>query len=229
MLVKEIRSRLQTQLDIDHLVEKIEDREIDIEEHGKNATFKKLTITHLPYETSRIWRINLEKEIKGLSTANKTGEIALAILKEKFLNVYMIELKSTIKDRILKEIQGKIEDSISRFYFLLSLNSDKDNDRFKNLKIRFIALIFSQRPKDKNITSTTAPNFADIYSHKFENIHKIFREGGGQLKCVTILDQDLRVPLKFFCEGFDKTTGSMKVSFNDLEREVKKIRARNSS
>jgi hypothetical protein len=227
MLVKDIRSRLQTQLDINHLVEKIEGREIDIEEHGKNAAFKKLTITHLPSETSRIWRINLEKEIKGLSTANKTGEIALAILKNNFLNVYIIELKSTIKDHTLKQIQAKIEDSISRFYFLLSLNSDKDHERFKNLKIRFIALIFSQPPKDKNITSTTDPNFAKIYGHQFENIHKIFRERGGQLKCVTILDQDLRVPLKFFCEGFDKTTGSMKISFNNIEKEVKKIRASN--
>jgi hypothetical protein len=107
MLVKDIRSRLQSQLDINHLIEKIEGREIDIEEHGKNAIFKKLTITHLPSETSRIWRINLEKEIKGLSTANKTGEIALAILKHKFLDVYLIELKSTIKDHTLKEIQGK--------------------------------------------------------------------------------------------------------------------------
>jgi hypothetical protein len=131
-------------------------------------------ITHLPCDQYRIWRINLEKEIKGISTANKTGEIALAILKDKYLNVYIIELKSTIKDKTLKEIQGKIEDSISRFYFLLSLNSDKDHERFKNLKIRFIALIFSQPPKDKNITSTTDSNFENIYGPKFENIHKNF-------------------------------------------------------
>jgi hypothetical protein len=54
---------------------------------------------------------------------------------------------------------------------------------------------------------------------------KIFRAKGGQLKCVTILDHDLRVPLKFFSEGFDKTTGSMEISFNDIEKEIKKIRA----
>ncbi len=41
-----------------------------------------------------------------------------------------------IKDTALKAIQEKIQDSINRFYFLLLLNSDKDHDIFKNLKIR---------------------------------------------------------------------------------------------
>jgi hypothetical protein len=216
--VKDIRSLLQTQLNNERWVEKVDSEAIDIEEKNANATFKKLTITNLPYDDKhRIWRINLEKNIKGLSTANKTGEIALAILKNKYLNVYIIELKSTIRDKALREIRGKIEDSISRFYFLLSLNSDTEHEKFKDLKIRFIALIFSQPPKEKNITNTTDPEFFNIYD--------IFRKKGGLLECKTILDQDLRIPLKFFSESFDKTTGSMEIGFSDIEHEIKNIRA----
>jgi hypothetical protein len=74
------------------------------------------------------------------------------------LNVYIIELKSTIRDKALREIRGKIEDSISRFYFLLSLNNDTEHEKFKDLKIRFIALIFSQPPKEKNISSDKTAN-----------------------------------------------------------------------
>jgi len=136
MYVKDIRQQLKEQLDINKLVEKVDNDELSIMELSKNAKLKKLTITNLPYNKCQIWRINLEKRILGLSSANKTGEIALVILKNKYLNVYIIELKSMIKDTILKAIKEKIQDSISRFYFLLSLNSEKDHEIFKNLKIR---------------------------------------------------------------------------------------------
>ncbi|MEK8019605.1 MAG: hypothetical protein VSS75_022245 [Candidatus Parabeggiatoa sp.] len=219
MFVTEIRRKLQTQLDINKLVEKVDSPEISILETGKNAKLKKLTITHLPYEgneKNKIWRINLEQEVKGLSTANKTGELALAVLKNNYLNVYIIELKSAIKDPTLKAIQGKVEHSISRFYFLLSLNSDKDHEIVKNLKIRFIALVFFDG-HDKT-TNTTDPDF--------ENIYRIFRKRGGQLECQTILDNNLRIPVKFFSEGFDKVACSMKMNFSDIENEIKKIRGR---
>jgi len=111
--------------------------------------------------------------------------------------------------------QEKIQDSISRFYFLLSLNSDKDHRAiFKDLKIRFIALIFFDG-HDKT-TSTTDPDF--------ENIYEVFKNRGGKLSCNTILDSGLPIPIKFFSEGFNKTTGSMKINFSDIENEIKKIR-----
>jgi hypothetical protein len=73
MFVKDIRQQLQIQLAINKLVEKVDKCDIYITENGKNVKLKKLTITHLPYDKHRIWRINLENRIQGLSTANKTG------------------------------------------------------------------------------------------------------------------------------------------------------------
>jgi hypothetical protein len=218
MYVKYIRQQLQEKLgsSIYQLVEKVLDSEISITENSKNAKFKKLTLTHLPpHEKYPIWRVNLENRIPGLSTANKTGEIALVILKNKYLNVYLIELKSMIKDTTLKAIQDKIQDSINRFYFLLSLNSEKDHEIFKlkDLKIRFIALVFFDG-HDKT-TSTTDPDF--------ENIYEVFKKRGGKLSCNTLLDRII-IPVKFFSEDFDKTTGSMKINFSDIENEIKRIR-----
>jgi hypothetical protein len=193
MYVKDIRQQLQKKLGLSiyKLVENVLDSEISIIETGKNVKLKKLTLTHLPFEKCRIWRINLETRIPGLSTANKTGEIALVILKNNYLNVYLIELKSMIKDTTLNAIQEKIQDSINRFYFLLLLNSDKDHEIFKNLKIRFIALVFFDG-HDKT-TSTTEP------------IYKIFKKRGGQLACNTLLEKGLSIPIKFFSDNFDKT------------------------
>ncbi|MEN8216280.1 MAG: hypothetical protein ABFS56_07865 [Pseudomonadota bacterium] len=118
------------------------------------------------------------------------------------------------KDTTLKTIKEKIQDSISRFYFLLSLNSEKDHEIFRGLKIRFIALVFFDG-HDKT-TSTTDPDF--------DNIYEVFKKRGGQLSCNTLLDSGLIIPVKFFSEGFDKITGSMEINFSDIENEVKSIR-----
>jgi transposase-like protein len=221
MFIKDLRKQLQLKIGLEpnKLVEPIKCSEIQIIETQKNAKLKQVTITHLPYEKYQIWRINLEKEIQGLSTANKTGEIALAILNKNYLNVYLIELKSAINNPTLKKIQPKFEDSMSRFYFLLSLNSDKDHENFNNLKIRFRALVFFNGHDNIN---TSVPDFENV----FENIYKIFLNRGGYLSCETILDDNLRIPLKFFSEGFNKTTGSLEMSFSDIENDINKIRSK---
>ena len=65
-------------------------------------------------------------------------------------------------------------------------------------------------------TSTTDPYFEDIY--------EVFKNGRcGNLSCNTLLDDSLIIPIKFFSEGFDKTTGSMKINFSDIENEIKSI------
>lgn len=215
MYVKDIRQQLQEKLgSIYQLVEKVKSSEISIIENGKNAKLKKLTLTHLPFEKYPIWRINLENRMPGLSTAHKTGEIALVILKNNYLNVYLIELKSMIKETSLKAIQDKIQDSINRFYFLLLLNSDKDHELFKfnELKIRFVALIFFDGHFKINKTNEL----------QLENIYQVFQNRGGQLSCNTLLEKGLMIPVKFFSENFDKTTGFMKMNFGFITNEISK-------
>jgi hypothetical protein len=81
MYVKDIRQQLQKKLGLSiyKLVENVLDSEISIIETGKNVKLKKLTLTHLPSEKCKIWRINLENRIPRLSTANKTGDFPVTL------------------------------------------------------------------------------------------------------------------------------------------------------
>jgi len=51
----------------------------------------------------------------------------------------------------------------------------------------------------------------------------VFKKRGGKLSCNTLLDRII-IPVKFFSEDFDKTTGSMKINFSDIDNEIKRIR-----
>lgn len=81
-----------------------------------------------------------------------------------------------------------------------------------------VYIIELKSTKHDKTTSTTDPDF--------ENIYRIFRKRGGQLECQTILDNNLRIPVKFFSEGFDKAAGSMKMNFSNIENEIKRIRGK---
>lgn len=138
LLVKEIRAKIQKQLTYRSFVVKITTDKIQIEElknKGKGAgKLKKVILNDFPYTDNEgkgwSWKIDLERNIPGLSTSNKTVDVALAILQQKRLEVYLVELKSEINDHELTDILGKFQDSISRFYFLLLLNDSHDHKNF---------------------------------------------------------------------------------------------------
>jgi hypothetical protein len=189
MYVKEIRQKLQRKLadELHKFVVKIETDEIEIiEEKNRSAgQLQKVTIKGIPCDEYTIWRINLEHEVQGLSRIeNRTVEIALAFIEKRktdFLTVNLIELKSRIDDKYLAEIIKKLGDSISRFYFLLSLNDSNDHKAFPNLQIRFMGVVFynGKEKLDKNHPSSE------------DKIHKNFKDKSqGQkslLECGTLL------------------------------------------
>lgn len=57
-----------------------------------------------------------------------------------------------------------------------------------------------------------------------ENIYEVFKNRSGKIVCNTILDDGLIIPLKFFSENFDKSTATMKMDFNGIEKEIQNIR-----
>jgi hypothetical protein len=226
MLVKNIRKELQKKLGTSpcHFVTPIVSEMTEIEEsknRGDAGTLQKVIIYDIPIndDSYKIWRINLENEVQGLSSSNRTGETALAVVKvgkKAYLDVYLIELKSQIKDKRhdLRNILKKFGDSISRFYFLLSLNENDDHKAFPNLEIRFNGLVFY------NGKAQLESNYPD----KNDEIHQIFKndQQTGMLLCETILDRQ-KIPIKFI-KNFDEQTGSIKISFMALEQEITKIR-----
>jgi hypothetical protein len=218
LLVKEIRAKIQEQLTRRAFVVTITTDKIQIEElknKGKGAgKLKKVILNNFPYtdEFPRgwSWKIELEKNVPGLSTSNKTVDVALAILRKKRLDVYLVELKSEINDHELTDILGKFQDSISRFYFLLLLNDSHDHKNFPpNLRIQFKGVIFYNGKGE---------------AHKNERIHQIFKNKtqAGKLECETILGKD-KIPIKFCSKNFDKTTGLLEINFNDILTELKQV------
>jgi len=218
LLVKQIRVQIQQQLTRRAFVVKITTDKIQIEElknKGKGAgKLKKVIVNDFPYTDdsgrSWSWKINLEKNVPGLSTANKTVDVALAILRKNRLDVYLVELKSEIDDHELTDILGKFQDSISRFYFLLLLNDSSDHKNFPpNLRIQFKGIVFYNGKGE---------------AHQNERIHQIFNHEtqAGKLECETLLGKD-KIPIKFVANNFDKTTGLIEISFKDILTALKQV------
>jgi hypothetical protein len=217
LLVKEVRAKIQEQITRREFVVKIVTSQIHIEElknKGKKGSgkLKKVILNDFPYtdDSGRCWswKIDLERHIPGLSTSNKTVDVALAIMRKKRLEVYLIELKSELDDHELTDILGKFQDSISRFYFLLLLNDSNDHKNFpNNLRIQFKGVVFYNGKGD---------------AHQTEKIHQIFKNKtqSGKLECETLLGKD-KIPVTFCSKNFDKTTGLIEISFNDIVNKLK--------
>ncbi|KHD05751.1 hypothetical protein PN36_18970 [Candidatus Thiomargarita nelsonii] len=224
MLVSQIRYELQKELGKkpDAFVVEITTDRIEIVERKnvgkrKSGVLKKVIINNIPCDNSayHIWRINLENKVQGFSPlgeGNKTVDIALAFVKgkkiKKFLNVFLIELKSEIKDILLEETLKKFEDSISRFYFLLSINDHDSYEEFKGLKIRFAGIVFY------NGRGSATQD---------DRIHAVFNKTAqkGLLECQTLLGK-LKIPLKFF-KNFESQTGTIQIRFEEMEKEINQL------
>ncbi len=219
LTIKFVRDNLLNKLTKHRFVIKIVEATVEIEElknaggKKKEGTLQKVVINNFPctdYNNYRSWRINLENEVTGLSTSNRTVEAALAILnlREKCLNVYLIELKSTINDKVLDAVYKKILASISRFYFLLLLN---DHNQFRDYTIQFKGVVFYNGGKNLDATYT--------YRNGGDKILQIFKNSGqaGTMKCQTVLGEH-QIPVKFFSNNFDKKKGSIEISFDEISK-----------
>lgn len=148
-LIKKITSSSSDKLFVETLVAP---PHIEVEETGAKAELKKVRIENLPKqeEGNLFWLIHLEKEIQGFNKVNgKTVEAALLHLKGTSLTAYFIELKS---NRIATyDLKEKIEDSISRLFFILLLQLWQKEPNFLEWKVsyRYVLCFRSASDLDK--------------------------------------------------------------------------------
>ncbi|MEM9542190.1 MAG: hypothetical protein AAGA60_22195 [Cyanobacteria bacterium P01_E01_bin.42] len=197
-----------------------------------------LSDNNLKKGIERIWRINLEKEVKGsegFKTSAKTTEIALLILKKRrsskyTLYVILIELKTqlTIKEFTesrrkkdkdekagqLRAIAEKFRCSINRMCMLLTLNNHKNPTRgFANddISIEFKGVIFYN-------TSSIDESKIEKNSDD-EKMYRILQRENNLLTLKTILDRKDKMEIRFFRNKNTKLE-SMSIEFQEILEQL---------
>lgn len=230
-----IRNKFHKALAKVKLIEEIslDDKFIGIKERNEKAKLKQVKITELNYpnekfKIEKIWRINLEEEIFGISTRYKTTEVALLVLQKHLesnsyrLNIILIEMKSSlqlkknqlgeIKSSSIEDIHEKFRNTMNRMYMLLTLNNYGNPDKNYNLSsiyINFKGAIFYGRNeiKEADIRNDNEQTFYDILEGKIEEKRNL-------LTCSTILSDNDKIKVKSF-SGMDNQ-GSINVKMEDL-------------
>ncbi|EDZ91768.1 MULTISPECIES: hypothetical protein [Limnospira] len=203
-----------------------DDEIIEIEENkNKNYSNNRLVsikIDQLDYHNDKstvekIWKVDLEKPIPGISTQSKTPECAILVLQkyqdttqnlidEKIyrLMIILIELKSSINvknyhDSVLKNIEGKFADGMSRMYILLTLNNHLNpiqGYHQETIYIDFQGILFY-------LKSNLIDNNSQLYS--------ILNNQTDLLTCRTLLREQDKIKIKHL-----KVTNQMTISLETL-------------
>ena len=197
MRVNEVRSKLQKALGNHYKFVQVleEDKWVIDEKHNfrESGFLQTVRITDIPIhdKDKRFWLLDkLEsKDISGFVTQSKTVEAILLRFskKKKRLTVFMVEMKSGIRNDTLEKILGKFEDSISRFYMLLCLNDNLHTKEFEGTVIDFKGIVFF------NNDSTDSKS---RHRAKYDEINKIFKRKKGKIWCETEIDP-IKISVKF--------------------------------
>ncbi|MCU0444198.1 MAG: hypothetical protein MUE85_04715 [Microscillaceae bacterium] len=163
-----------------------------------------------------VLKINLEKDIEGISTKHKTPEVALLILQEfdnSFkLNVILIELKSTLDNKKVKDCEDKFRCAINRMYMLLHFFDYERYGRAKNIYIEFKGIVmYNNIMTDINDESGLGKIFLNYQSNM------INQKRDSTLSLVSIISDNEKVAVKFFANpDQEKQKNSFHISLKDL-------------
>lgn len=197
-----------------------EDEIIEIKEKNKDAKLKKVFIQGLNYvdaksTVERIWKIDLEKRIRGIENDRKTTECAILVLQKYDssyrLNILLIELKSSIDNEELPNIEEKFSCAMSRVYMLLVLNNHlnpKQGFHEKEIYIDFKGILFYRTfSARKKLEENNDSQLLEI----IKNDNK-----SGILTCETILNKEDKIKIKCSCHpGIDSET-EIRIDLKDL-------------
>ncbi len=211
--VSSLRDKLHKALAKEEFIVEIpitEDEIIEITESSKGAKLKKVFIQKLDYsdnksKVEKIWKIDLQKNLSGISTSGATPECAILVL-QKYESIYrlkilLIELKSSIDNEKLEEIRNKFSCAMSRIYMLLVLNNHLNLTKGyseEEIYIDFKGILFYIK---NNLKGEYDREFHEIFNH----------DSSGSLTCETILNKEDKIKVKFFCWQDEKT-----ISLQDL-------------
>ncbi|MEA5552508.1 hypothetical protein VB713_16320 [Anabaena cylindrica UHCC 0172] len=192
-----------------------DDEVIEITEDSSTAKLKKVCVHELNYcdeksQVERIWKINLEKNIPGISTSSKTTECAILVLQKyessHRLNIILIELKSSIDNKELEKIEEKFSSAMSRVCMLLVLNNHlnlKQGYNEEEIYLDFKGILFYKTFSEKR--KLEGDRNSQLYLI-LKNYNK-----SGILTCQTILTDQDKIKVQCFCH-----------QDNDLETEIRR-------
>ncbi|MFM2379580.1 MAG: hypothetical protein RLZZ143_2159 [Cyanobacteriota bacterium] len=199
-----------------------QDEYIQILETNK-SDLKKVVINHLQLsskndknistEVDKIWVINLEKELPGISASGKTPEKAILVLQRKVddagkilnyhLQICLIELKASLqakndKESTLKQIAGKFQSGMNRIYMLLTLNNHANpqkNYQDTEIYVHFRGIIFYNR---NEISDIAKENERD-YNSSESTLYKILSQSttSNLLTLETLLEERDKIVVRF--------------------------------
>ncbi|MBD2694396.1 hypothetical protein [Anabaena catenula] len=197
-----------------------ENENIEITEKNANAKLKKVSIQELNYvdeksQVERIWKINLEKDIPGISTSSKTTECAILVLQKYEssyrLNIILIELKSSIDNKELDKIEEKFSSAMSRVCMLLVLNNHlnlKQGYQEEEIYLDFKGILFYKTFSEKR--KSEGENDSQLYS-----ILQTYRKLG-ILTCRTILRGQDKIRVQCFCNQDNDLETEIRINLKDL-------------
>ncbi len=213
MRVNEVRKKLQKALGHHYkFVQVLEEKDWLLEEKNNfkdDGFLQSVRITDIPIhdQDKRFWLLDkLEsKDISGFVTQSKTVEAMLLCFskKRKRLTVFMVEMKSGIRNDTLEKILGKFEDSISRFYLLLCLNDNLHSNEFEGTMIDFKGIVFFNNDNT---------DFKARYRVKYDEINQVFRKRRGRVNCETVIDP-IKISVQFI---LSRTPERHSVRFGEL-------------
>ncbi|CCI28866.1 conserved hypothetical protein [Microcystis aeruginosa PCC 9809] len=201
-----------------------QDEYIEIQETNK-SDLKKVVINHLQLsskndknistEVDKIWVINLEKELPGISASGKTPEKAILVLQRKVddagkilnyhLQICLVELKASLqakkdKESTLKQLAGKFQSGMNRIYMLLTLNNyanPQKNYQDTEIFVHFRGIIFYNRNEIKD--SDIAKENQRDYNSSESTLYKILSQSteSDLLTLETLLEERDKIVVKF--------------------------------
>jgi hypothetical protein len=211
------------------------DEVIEITEKSESS-LKKVVINNLNLsvkKVDKIWVIDLEKNLPGISASGKTPEKAVLVLEKKIdesgttlnyhLYVCLIELKASLqpkkdKNNTLKQICGKFQSGMNRMYMLLTLNNHTNpqkNYQNRQIFVHFKGIIFYNRNeiKDSDIIKEN-----DIgYNSGDSTLYKILSNPASNnlLTLETLLEERDKIAVKFI-QNPDQTQDAITIQIKDL-------------
>ncbi|NET01857.1 MAG: hypothetical protein F6K61_15040 [Sphaerospermopsis sp. SIO1G1] len=198
----------------------VENEIIEITEDSEGAKLKKVCIQELKYcdeksTVERIWKINLEQDVLGISTSGSTPECAILVLRKYEssyrLNILLIELKSSIDNKELEKIEEKFSCTMSRVYMLLVLNNHlnpKQGYVQEEIYVDFQGILFYDTLSERrNLEENKYSKFSEI----IKSDHK-----SGTLTCQTILRDQEKIKIKCFCYPDVDSKTEIKINLEDL-------------
>ena len=177
---------------------------IEIIENSSGAKVKKVSIQELNYsdeksKVEKIWKVDLEKDIPGISPIGKTPECAILVLQKYEssyrLSIILIELKSTIDNKELQKIGEKFQCAMSRIYMLLVLNNHLNSIQGYNesqIYIDFKGILFYQTFSDRS--KFTEKDNDKLYLQMYSILQT--SDKSGILTCETILKPQDKINIK---------------------------------